>query len=59
MEENELLKICKEFGESLSKLGDMSDYSEEEILFMYFKGGFEYASRLLTQRAPDWRERGG
>ena len=51
MTEEELLKICAEFGKSLNKLGDMSDFSEEEILFMYFKGGFEYASRHLTNHS--------
>ncbi len=59
MEETKLLKIFAEFGKSLEKLGDMSDFSEEEILFMYFKGGFEYASRHLTKRGADSAKRGG
>lgn len=52
MTDEELLKVFKEFGKKVeNKFGDMSDLSEIEELFIYFKGGIEYASSHLTHAA--------
>ena len=60
-DEKELIKLFKSFGKKLeAEHGDMSDYGEAEILFMYFKGGFECASKSAkpTTEPADWNGEG-